>query len=117
MGKVLYLEDAGYLRNQTVQFLTEDGFEVTSPFEDGVPSDPKEFEQKRINLEASLIALNSNRVVYSGMIDEAEKDKNKTSGLIGMYYQMRIPKTYHVLFTLGIFRNLRIILLIIGKNH
>lgn len=38
----------------------------------------KEFEQKRINLEASMLALNSNRNVYSGMVDEAQEDRNKS---------------------------------------
>lgn len=38
----------------------------------------KEFEQKRINLEASMLALNSNRNVYSGLVDEAQEDRNKS---------------------------------------
>ena len=47
LNNVPYADSITSLMELSLPIGTEEGFEVTSPFEDGVPSDPKEFEQKR----------------------------------------------------------------------
>ena len=47
LNNVPYADSITSLMELSLPIGTEEGFEVTSPFEDGVPSDPEEFEQKR----------------------------------------------------------------------
>lgn len=47
LAKVPYADSITSLMELSVPIGTEDGFEVTSPFEDGVPSDPAELAQKK----------------------------------------------------------------------
>ena len=47
LNRVPYADSITSLMELSVPIGTEDGFEVTSPFEDGVPSDPRELAEKR----------------------------------------------------------------------
>ena len=47
LNNVPYADSITSLMELSIPVGTEDGFEVTSPFEDGVPSDPAELEEKK----------------------------------------------------------------------
>ena len=47
LNEVPYADSITSLMELSVPIGTEDGFEVTSPFEDGVPSNPEELEEKK----------------------------------------------------------------------
>ena len=47
LNNVPYADSVTSLMELSLPIGTEDGFEVTSPFEDGIPSDPAELEEKK----------------------------------------------------------------------